>query len=222
MYEFLKSIDMIIWIPIIISILSLIYTVIHNYCSNKRLKKVEKLNEENFNWEKNFDLYKEENRQKNILIQNLLTEQNIRTSIIPYFNIVLNNDRIKKEGNSLILEIGFKNIGKESATNIQLSPKFPDKGLQGYIDSEGYSKRQYYIYEYLSQYYAVERDEVTFKIKVDFNSEEKINDFLKFKIRYSDLIGNEYEQKFRFGFYMLDNIAYNLDNSSYKPVLLKK
>ena len=158
------------------------------------------------------------------MIQNLLSDQNIRASIIPYFNIVLEDNKIKNEKNSLILEIGFINIGKESATNIQLSPKFPDEGLQGYIYSEGYPKKVYYINEYLSQYYATTREKVTFKVKVDLKNGEKINDFLRFKIKYSDLIGNEYEQEFRCGFYMLDciGIGYNLNNTSYKPILLKK
>ena len=210
MYEFLRNIDIATWIPIVISVISLIYTIIRNYYSNKRLKRAEKINEEN--------------RHKDILIQNLLSDQNIRASIIPYFNIVLEDNKIKNEKNSLILEIGFINIGKESATNIQLSPKFPDEGLQGYIYSEGYPKKVYYINEYLSQYYATTREKVTFKVKVELKNGEKINDFLRFKIKYSDLIGNEYEQEFRCGFYMLDciGIGYNLNNTSYKPILLKK
>lgn len=210
MYEFLRNIDIATWITIVISAISLIYTIIRNYYSNKRLKRAEKINEEN--------------RHKDILIQNLLSDQNIRASIIPYFNIVLEDNKIKNEKNSLILEIGFINIGKESATNIQLSPKFPDEGLQGYIYSEGYPKKVYYINEYLSQYYATTREKVTFKVKVDLKNGEKINDFLRFKIKYSDLIGNEYEQEFRCGFYMLDciGIGYNLNNTSYKPILLKK
>lgn len=207
MYEFLRNIDIATWITIVISAISLIYTIIRNYYSNKRLKRAEKINEEN--------------RHKDILIQNLLSDQNIRASIIPYFNIVLEDNKIKNEKNSLILEIGFINIGKESATNIQLSPKFPDEGLQGYIYSEGYPKKVYYINEYLSQYYATTREKVTFKVKVDLKNGEKINDFLRFKIKYSDLIGNEYEQEFRCGFYMLDRIGYNLNNTSYKPILLK-
>ena len=207
MYEFLRNIDIATWITIVISAISLIYTIIRNYYSNKRLKRSEKINEEN--------------RHKDILIQNLLSDQNIRASIIPYFNIVLEDNKIKNEKNSLILEIGFINIGKESATNIQLSPKFPDEGLQGYIYSEGYPKKVYYINEYLSQYYATTREKVTFKVKVDLKNGEKINDFLRFKIKYSDLIGNEYEQEFRCGFYMLDRIGYNLNNTSYKPILLK-
>lgn len=207
MYEFLRNIDIATWITIVISAISLIYTIIRNYYSNKRLKRAEKINEEN--------------RHKDILIKNLLSDQNIRASIIPYFNIVLEDNKIKNEKNSLILEIGFINIGKESATNIQLSPKFPDEGLQGYIYSEGYPKKVYYINEYLSQYYATTREKVTFKVKVDLKNGEKINDFLSFKIKYSDLIGNEYEQEFRCGFYMLDRIGYNLNNTSYKPILLK-
>lgn len=222
MYEFLRNTNAETRISIVISVITLIYTIIWNYCSNKRVKQVEKINEENYNWKKNFDIYKEENRQKNILIQNLLSEQNTRASIIPYFNVVLKNNRIKKEENSLILEIGFINIGRESATNVELSTKFPDKGLQGYFYSESYPKKNYYIYEYLSQYYAAAREEVTFKIKVDLKDGEEICDFLKFKIKYSDLIGNEYAQEFRFGFSMLNRITYNLDNTSYKPVLLKK
>ena len=210
MYEFLRNIDIATWITIVISAISLIYTIIRNYYSNKRLKRAEKINEEN--------------RHKDILIKNLLSDQNIRASIIPYFNIVLEDNKIKNEKNSLILEIGFINIGKESATNIQLSPKFPDEGLQGYIYSEGYPKKVYYINEHLSQYYATTREKVTFKVKVDLKNGEKINDFLRFKIKYSDLIGNEYEQEFRCGFYMLDciGIGYNLNNTSYKPILLKK
>ena len=46
--------------------------------------------------------------------------------------------------------------------------------------------------------------------------------FIQFKIRYNDLIGNLYEQKFRFGYdnYVLK--GYNRNNSSYQPKLIKE
>jgi len=101
--------------------------------------------------------------------------QNKTIKIYLKVNFLAREERvIKNEKNSLILEIGFINIGKESATNIQLVPKFPDEGLQGYIYSEGYPKKVYYINEYLSQYYATTREKVTFKVKVELKNEEKI------------------------------------------------
>ena len=207
MYEFLRN-NLETLISIVISIISLIYTILYNGYLDKRLKKTEKINKEN--------------RQQDIFIKNFLSEQNIRASIIPYFNIVLKDDRIKKEDNILILEIGVINIGRESATNIQLSSKISEKELRVYFDSESYPRKQYNIYEYLSQYHAVVGEEITFKIKVKLENRE-IDDFVKFKIKYFDLIGNGYEQEFMFGFYMLDNcIKYNLNNRSYEPALLKK
>lgn len=201
-------------IPIVISIVALKYT----HDSNKRQKEAEKHNKENDNWKKEFEIYKETNRQNEILLQTLLFEKKTMASIKPYFNIILKDDRIKREGNDLILGIGFINIGKESAINIQLSPKYSDKK---YFDSKGHPEKEYDVHEYLSQYYAIVREEVMFKIKVKLADDEKIMDFIKFTIKYSDLIGNRYEQEFKFGFYMKDSIEYNLDNMSYEPQLLK-
>lgn len=223
MHEFLINLDVKTWVSILISFISLIWTIISNIHSNKRLDETEKRNEEKYIWKRNFEIYKEENREKFSLIQNQLYEKSNRVSIIPYFNIILKDNRIKKEGKDWILEIGFINVGKESAINIQLSPKFSDKGLQGYFDSE--TQKNYSIYEYLNQYYAIARDEVTFKIKTNLENWEKIEDFLKFKIKYSDLAGNEYEQEFGLGVYMSEHLecpVYNLNNISYEPILLKK
>lgn len=51
---------------------------------------------------------------------------------------------------------------------------------------------------------------------------QRVIHFIQFKIRYNDLIGNLYEQKFRFGYdnYVLK--GYNRNNSSYQPKLIKE
>lgn len=215
----LKKMNFEIWLPILISLVTLIYTILNNNKLNKRTKKNEELNKLNEQWKKDFEIYKEEKRQEDMLNTKLLTEISTRASIVPYFNIVLDDNRIKREEEFLILEVGLINIGKESATNIQLDPVFPDKKLEGYFISCAHSEKKYHIYEYLSQYYAIAREEVTFRIRLDLPKGERINDFLKFRIKYYDLIGNTYKQEFRFGFYMLnDSLGYNLDNSSYSPI----
>lgn len=234
MYKFFENVEWSNWIAIIISIISCLYTFIIDYKKGKRYKQVEKRNEEYSNWKKEFEIYKDKVKQNDALIKRLLFEQNTRASVVPYFNVVLKDDRIKQEGNSLILGVGFMNIGKESAVNIQLVPEFPDKGLKGYFDSgvtpkrwdyvfgsKMPSKRQYCINEYLSQYYAVAKEEVTFKIKGELKDDEEIVDFIKFKIKYSDLVENDYVQEFEFGFQMANyRIRYSQKNISYKPKLL--
>ena len=63
---------------------------------NRIKKKNEELNKLNEKWKKDFEIYKEEKRQEDMLNNKLLTEISTRASIVPYFNIVLDDNRIKK------------------------------------------------------------------------------------------------------------------------------
>ncbi len=219
----LKQINLEKWLPILISLITLIYTILNNNKLNKRTKKNEETNKSNEQWKKDFEIYKEEKRQEDMLNTKLLTEISTRVSIVPYFNIVLDDNRIKREEEFLILEVGLINIGKESATNIQLDPLYPEKKLEGYFISKVYPVKQYQIYEYLSQYYAMATEEVTFKIRLNFPKGKEMSDFLNFRIKYEDLIGHTYQQEFRFGFYIInDSLGYSLDNSSYIPTTKDK
>ena len=89
-------------------------------------------------------------------------------------------------------------------------------GLEGYFRSDrGY---KYGISEYLNKYYAMPGEEIIFNIGI--LKKEKIVDFLNFKIKFYDLIGNCYRQEFRFG---LDNNlvkGFNLNNTSGRPELV--
>ena len=92
----LKQINLEKWLPILISLVTLIYTILNNNKLNKRTKRNEELNKLNEKWKKDFEIYKEEKRQEDMLNTKLLTEISTRASIVPYFNIVLDDNRIKK------------------------------------------------------------------------------------------------------------------------------
>lgn len=197
------------WIPVIVSICSLIFSIV-SYLKSEKLKR------ENEQSTKEFELYKEEKRQQNAIITSLLMEQSTRASVVPYFKIILRDERIIESKDKITLGIGIINIGKESATNVQLEPMFPNMGLSGYFKSDtGY---EYGISEYLNKYCAMPGEEIIFNIGIF--KKEKIVDFLNFKIKYYDLIGNCYRQEFRFGF---DNYlvkGFYLDNTSGRPELV--
>ena len=204
------------WIPIIISFLSLLTTIIFSFKANKRMKKTEEKNIKNDQMRIEFELYKEEKRQQDAIVNSLLMEQSIRASIVPYFKIILKEERIIENKDKITIGIGIINIGKESATNVQLEPMVPKDGLEGYFRSDrGY---KYGISEYLNRYDATPGEEIIFNIGIF--KKEKIVDFLNFKITYYDLIGNCYRQEFRFGF---DNYlvkGFNSYNTSGRPELV--
>lgn len=204
------------WIPIIISFLSLLTTIIFSFKANKRMKKTEEKNIKNDQMRIEFELYKEEKRQQDAIVNSLLMEQSIRASVVPYFKIILKDERIIENKDKITIGIGIINIGKESATNVQLEPMVPKDGLEGYFRSDrGY---KYGISEYLNRYDATPGEEIIFNIGIF--KKEKIVDFLNFKITYYDLIGNCYRQEFRFGF---DNYlvkGFNSYNTSGRPELV--
>ena len=211
----LKALE--IWIPISISFLSLIITSFFSFKANKIMKKAEEKNQENERMTKEFELYKEEKRQQDAIITSLLMEQSTRASVVPYFNIVLRDEKIVESKDKITLGIGVINIGKESATNVQLEPMVSKVGLEGYFKSDiGYN---YGISKYLNRYYARPGEEIIFYIGIF--KKGSISDFLNFKIKYYDLIGNCYIQEFRFGFDNYFVKGFNLNNTSYIPELIK-
>lgn len=148
---------------------------------------------------------------------------NSRAGLIPYFNIILDDSKIKEENGKIYLGVSLINIGKESATNVGICLTEERKEIM----VEGYDTNQdsYIVYNYLDKYYAMVGDKISFSIVTD-RKEKIMNVFLRFKIQYYDLIGNRYEQEFRFGFYDDFNGKnkkyYNLNNISYLPKLVEE
>lgn len=202
------------WLPMVISIIAIIVSVKMN---NKN-----KIQEQNYN---NSMLNLEE--QKNALhsqerrTDELFMKLNSRSNLIPFFHIVLDDSKIEKiEGEKKIkLTIGIINIGKEAANNIEIYPM--GNGLENYFVTVNEQHNNYFLCDYLSKYYAMSGDLVEFSLMKEIPLENggKINNFIRFKVRFKDLLGNLYEQEFEFGY---DNYlvkGYNLKNSSSIPLL---
>ena len=199
-------------VPTILSIISICFTII----GIKRLSLFQ-------NWQVYFEENKEKIRQQEKITDNIFNKLNSRAGLIPYFNIILDDSKIKENDGKIYLGISLINIGKESATNFGICLTEERKE----VIVEGYDKNQdgYIVYSYLDKYYAMVGDKINFSIVTD-RKEKIMNVFLRFKIQYYDLIGNRYEQEFRFGFYDDFNGKnkkyYNLNNISYLPKLVEE
>jgi len=206
-------------IPIVLSIISIIGGII-NFFYTRREDKIGLMFQ---NWQVYFEENKEKIRQQEKITDNIFNKLNSRAGLIPYFNIILDDSKIKEENGKIYLGVSLINIGKESATNVGICLTEERKE----IIVEGYDTNQdsYIVYNYLDKYYAMVGDKISFSIVTD-RKEKIMNVFLRFKIQYYDLIGNRYEQEFRFGFYDDFNGKnkkyYNLNNISYLPKLVEE
>ena len=206
-------------IPTVLSIISIIGAII-NFFYTRRQDRIGLMFQ---NWQVYFEENKEKIRQQEKITDNIFNKSNSRADLIPYFNIILDDSKIKEENGKIYLGVSLINIGKESATNVGICLTEERKE----IIVEGYDTNQdsYIVYNYLDKYYAMVGDKISFSIVTD-RKEKIMNVFLRFKIQYYDLIGNRYEQEFRFGFYDDFNGKnkkyYNLNNISYLPKLVEE
>lgn len=207
------------WLTIIIAALSLIMSIITNKKNSKQnCEYREKMQEVEFE--------KEKIHQRERKIDEMFMQLNSRSNLIPYFHLILDDSKIEKiihNGSRQIkLVIGLINIGKESATNIMLFPM--GEGLENYLETLYEKENSYFIHDYLSQNFALFKENVTFSIvkKIPKDNDGKIANFIKFKIRFRDLIGNLYEQEFEFGYDNYVVNGFNLKSSSSVPYLIEE
>ena len=207
------------WLPIIIAALSLTMSIITNKKNSKQnCEYREKMQE--------FEIEKEKIRQRERKIDEMFMQLNSRSNLIPYFHLILDDSKVEKiplNGSGQIkLVIGLINIRKESATNIMLFPM--GEGLENYLETLYEKENSYFIHDYLSQNFALSKDSVTFSIvkEIPKDNDGKIANFIKFKIRFRDLIGNLYEQEFEFGYDNYVVNGFNLKSSSSVPCLIEE
>ena len=207
------------WLTIIIAALYLIMSIITNKKNSKQnCEYREKMQEVEFE--------KEKIHQRERKIDEMFMQLNSRSNLIPYFHLILDDSKIEKiihNGSRQIkLVIGLINIGKESATNIMLFPM--GEGLENYLETLYEKENSYFIHDYLSQNFALFKENVTFSIvkEIPKDNDGKIANFIKFKIRFRDLIGNLYEQEFEFGYDNYVVNGFNLKSSSSVPYLIEE
>ena len=207
------------WLTIIIAALSLIMSIITNKKNSKQnCEYREKMQEVEFE--------KEKIHQRERKIDEMFMQLNSRSNLIPYFHLILDDSKIEKiihNGSRQIkLVIGLINIGKESATNIMLFPM--GEGLENYLETLYEKENSYFIHDYLSQNFALFKENVAFSIvkEIPKDNDGKIANFIKFKIRFRDLIGNLYEQEFEFGYDNYVVNGFNLKSSSSVPYLIEE
>lgn len=140
----------------------------------------------------------EEQNQKNQNKIEQLNETQIRSKVIPFFHLDLNDKEIKFNKDSCIAKINLINIGKDSATNIRLCPLKNLDGSQLYFCTKNKNDNPHFVYNYLNKSYACPRDVITFETIVKGNNEYEY--IVDFKIQFDDLLGNTYEQNFELGY----------------------
>ena len=128
------------------------------------------------NWQVYFEENKEKIREQEKITDNIFNKLNSIAGLIPYFNIILDDSKIKENDGKIYLGISLINIGKESATNVGIEERKE-------VIVEGYDKNQdgYIVYNYLDKYYAMVGDKINFSIVTD-RKEKIMNVFLRFKI----------------------------------------
>lgn len=168
-----------------------------------------------------WEFYKENIRQKEQYEQKYYSKNNSRVSLIPYFHLSLNKEIYVKNINdeeNLILPISLINLGRESATNVQLVQMTKSELLNSYFKTGGLQKDIHFLYDYLDKQYAFIEDYINFSVRCNKHS-ESYNVF--FKIRYNDLVGRTYEQQFRFQYCFNIMNDFSMNHTSDLPICIE-
>ena len=165
-------------------------------------------------FQKEFSIYKQSIYELQFNLQN-------RSDLIPYFHLNRTKSRIFSVKNQLIVEIYLTNVGRGTATNIMTCELCKDSNkIPIYFKQSPFlGKATHSFYDYFSENFAIPNESISFSLSEIKQQAEQLY-FLIFKIKFSDTLGREYEQEFRFGY---DNCAVkgiNQNSISYPPRLI--
>ncbi|MBC1975462.1 hypothetical protein [Listeria booriae] len=165
-------------------------------------------------WEK----YKEKQRKRELIDRKHAEEKNRRVSLMPYFHLSVNED-IYLKGNTddelIILPISLENLGKEAATNVSLiSFKPNDDSVDNYFRTSGSKENIHYVHDYFHTHFARPGELVNFSAWCE-KHDHPCNVY--FKLGFTDLIGNYYEQEFRVQYWLKNSTKFSINNWSGLP-----
>lgn len=210
------------WLPIIVSVVALFLSV-NEHAQNKRQNtSIRELESHKLDFEQEKERHRKQERQTDELIMQL----NSRSGIVPYFNIILCDDNIYNHRNASSnfdeLQIELINVGRAAAVNIRLET-FGNGGLENYARTINDDKNSYFICQYLNRYYAMPSEVVKFSFSKLIPAEDdgRIINEVEFKLRFNDLLGNTYEQKFEFTYDNYITKGFSLKNHSSVPELVR-
>ena len=172
-------------------------------------------------YQREFEDYKERQRIQEKRSDDLQNQINNRSELIPYFSI----DHAKSilDLDTMVVELFFTNVGKESATNIGIVKLREGKyRVPIYFDTDymKYDEPIHTIHDYFSEYFAMPKESIFLKISSTDDNQQQLY-FMNFKIQFTDLLGRIYEQEFRFGYDNMFVNGINKNSISYPPKLIK-
>lgn len=198
-----------------ISIIALLISVLSFLYSRKDQKKNEKYRESVHN----FAIQNEKNRLLEKRTDDIFERLKSRSTLIPYLYISIADSKVmhfrENDEEKLIIVITLKNLGKESAIDIELDPhtKNLDDYFKGLRKDDRKNKVNYYVSEYFNNGFSISKGDVFFSFSKRIPKEKltSYSDRVTFNIIFKDLMGNAYRQKFEIEFGYID---YNLFLSS--------
>ena len=219
--------DKVAFIALVISLITGFFTFFSNRKKqkddDKRQKAQDAFNKEaqeklsDFqDFQKSFSEYQQITNELQFSIEN-------QSNLKPYFHINRTKSCIEYDSNKkLYVKLYLTNVGRGTATNIMTREMKKDSnGNSIYFDQVPSLERMTHgFHNYFSENFAIPNESINLEIFEIENNEEQ-NYFIEFKIKFSDVIGREYEQEFKFGYdnYFVRGI--NQNSTSYPPKLIK-
>ena len=219
--------DKVAFIALVISLITGFFTFFSNRKKqkddDKRQKAQDAFNKEaqeklsDFqDFQKSFSEYQQITNELQFSIEN-------QSNLKPYFHINRTKSCIEYDSNKkLYVKLYLTNVGRGTATNIMTREMRNDSnGNTIFFDQvPSLGKVTHGFHNYFSENFAIPNESINLEICELANNQKQIY-FIEFKIKFSDVIGREYEQQFRFGYdnYLVRGI--NQNSTSYPPKLIK-